>query len=122
MKYKFAHNNINVLNLEKSLNFYSKALGLKEVKRLSFSDFAIVFLKDSSSQHQLELTYLKNRKEPYNLGDNEIHLAFTVDNFKASYEFHKKMNCIVFENQEMNLYFITDPDGYWIEIIPENKE
>ena len=54
----------------------------------------------------------------YNLGDNEIHLAFTTDDMDAAHKKHREMDCICFENPEMGIYFIHDPDGYWIEIVP----
>ena len=66
----------------------------------------------------LELTYLHDRKEPYDLGDNEFHLCMRTDDFDAAYRRHKEMGCICYENQEMGIYFISDPDGYWTEIIP----
>lgn len=123
MQFTFAHNNINVLNLGKSLAFYRDALQLTEVRRHESSDgsFIIVFLSDGQMPHQLELTWLKNRKEPYNLGDNEIHLAFKADDFAAAHALHEKMGCICFENKAMGIYFINDPDDYWIEIIPRNR-
>lgn len=120
MKFTFAHNNLNVLDLEKSLAFYKEALGLKEVRRKEASDgsFTLVFLSDDTTTHQLELTWLKDREDPYDLGDNEIHLAFRTDDYYAAYELHKKMGCICYENKDMGIYFIKDPDGYWLEIIP----
>lgn len=120
MKFKFNHNNINVLDLEKSLNFYKEALGLVEVKRREeeHGEFVLVFLGDGSSNHTLELTWLRDRKEPYNLGENEFHIALTVDDFEAAYEHHKQMGCICFENKAMGIYFISDPDNYWVEILP----
>lgn len=120
MKFSFNHNNINVLNLEKSLEFYKQALGLVEVKRVEHEkgDFILVFLGDGHSKQVLELTWLRDRTEPYNLGENEFHIAFTVDNFQAAYEHHKQMGCICFENKEMGIYFINDPDNYWVEILP----
>lgn len=121
MNFKFAHNNINVLNLEKSLEFYKSALNLVETRRKNASDdsFTLVFLSDAlRSEHLLELTYIKNKTSPYNLGDNEIHLAFKVDDFESAYNHHKDMGIICFENKDMGIYFISDPDGYWIEIIP----
>ena len=74
MNFKFIHNNFNVLDLEKSLEFYEKALGLKEVKRMNAEDgsFILVYLGDGQTPHQLELTWLRDRKEPYNLGENEF--------------------------------------------------
>lgn len=121
MNFKFAHNNINVLNLEASLKFYEEALGLKEVRRKEKEDgsFILVYLGDSSTTHQLELTWLRDWDRPYNLGDNEFHLAFTVDDYEAAYQKHKEMNCICYENPGMGIYFISDPDGYWLEVVPQ---
>ncbi|HXX87452.1 MAG TPA: VOC family protein, partial [Candidatus Acidoferrum sp.] len=77
MNFRFAHNNFNVLDLEKSVAFYKKALNLKEVRRYEAPNrgFTLVFLEDGETDHKLELTWIKDRKEPYNLGDNEFHLA-----------------------------------------------
>lgn len=120
MQFRFAHNNLNVLDLEKSLAFYTHALGLQEMGRKQASDgsFTLVFLGDGETTHQLELTWLRDRTQPYNLGDNEIHLAFHVDDFDAAHALHAEMGCICYENPGMGIYFISDPDGYWIEIIP----
>lgn len=120
MKFTFDHNNINVLDLNKSLSFYKEALGLEEVKRYEPEDksFILVYLGDGTTRHRIELTWLRDRKEAYDLGDNEFHIALTVDDFDAAYEHHKKMGCICYENKDMGIYFINDPDDYWIEIIP----
>ncbi len=117
--FKFAHNNLNVLDLEKSLAFYKEALGLEEVRRMDAGDFILVYLGDGKTPHQLELTWLRDRKEPYNLGDNEFHLAFTTKEFDKAHEKHSKMGCICYENKGMGIYFISDPDGYWLEVLPE---
>lgn len=121
MNFTFAHNNINVLNLEASLKFYEDALGLKEVRRKEKEDgsFILIYLGDGSTTHQLELTWLRDWDRPYNLGDNEFHLAFTVDDYDAAYKLHKEMGCICYENPSMGIYFINDPDGYWLEIVPK---
>jgi lactoylglutathione lyase len=123
MVFKFAHNNINVLDLGRSLAFYKQTLGLEEVRRHDAKDgsFVLVYLGDGRSPHRLELTWLRDRKEPYNLGDNEIHLAFTVDDYAAALARHKEMGVVCFENPAMGIYFIEDPDGYWLEIVPENR-
>ena len=120
MKFKMIHNNINILDLEKSMAFYEEALGLTEVERKSSEDgsFIIVYLANESSEHQLELTWLRDWKKPYDLGDNEFHLAFRTDDYEAAYAKHKAMGCICYENLDMGIYFIADPDGYWLEIIP----
>lgn len=120
MNFTFNHNNLNVLDLEKSLDFYEKALGLKveRIKEADDGSFKLAFLSDGSTAHQLELTWLRDMDRPYNLGDNEFHLAFTVDDMDAALEHHKKMDCVCFENTDMGIYFIEDPDGYWLEIVP----
>jgi lactoylglutathione lyase len=123
MKFQFNHNNINVLDLEKSVAFYKEALGLEVINRKEAADgsFILVFMGDGVTGHKLELTWLRDWKEPYNLGDNEFHLAFIVDDFDAAYEHHKKMGCICYENKSMGIYFINDPDEYWVEIVPTRK-
>lgn len=123
MNFQFAHYNYNVFDLEKSMAFYKQALGLTEVRRKVAQDnsFVLVYLGDGQTDFQLELTYLVGRKEPYNLGDNEVHLAFTVPDFEAAHKLHQEMGCICYENPDMGIYFISDPDGYWLEIIPERR-
>ena len=123
MNFRFDHNNFNVRDLEKSLNFYRDALGLVETRRIEPADksFMLVFLGDGKTAHKIELTWLRDRTEPYNLGDNEFHLALKVDDYVAAFEHHKKMGCVCYENPAMGIYFIEDPDGYWLEIIPEKK-
>lgn len=121
IKGRFDHFNINVLDLGKSIEFYSKALGLKEHRRKEAKDgsFILVYLTDGQTGFTLELTWLRDRKEPYELGDNESHLCFRVaGDYDAVRNFHKEMGCVCFENKEMGLYFINDPDDYWIEVLP----
>ena len=119
--FRFNHFNFNVLDLDRSLAFYKQALGLTPVREKEAEDqsFKLIYLADAAnSPFQLELTWLRDRKEPYDLGECEFHLAFTADDFQATYEKHKAMGCICFENPAMGIYFISDPDGYWIEIVP----
>lgn len=120
MQFTFKHTNFNVLDLKRSMEFYEDALGLKETARIEGGDdFTIVYLGDGISDFRLELTWLKGRKEPYNLGENEFHTAFSVNDMKAALAKHKEMGCVVYENEAMGIYFIADPDGYWLEIVPE---
>lgn len=123
MRFTFAHNNLNVLDLEKSVWFYRQALGLRETRRIEAADksFTIVFLGDAATDHKLELTWLRDRTEPYALGDNEFHLAFETDDLDAAMRLHREMGCVCFENPGMGIYFISDPDGYWLEIVPAQK-
>lgn len=118
--FRFAHNNLNVLNLERSLKFYAEALDLHEVGRIDGEDFTIVYLGDSfDSHHKLELMQVNEKNTPYELGDNKFHLAFTTKNFAAAHARHEKMGCICRENKKMGIYFIKDPDGYLLEVLPE---
>ena len=123
MKFKMIHENYNVFDLDRSKAFYEKALGLTEVRRITAQDgsFIIVYLANEESDFQLELTWLRDMDRPYNLGDCEFHLAFQVEDFDAAHALHKEMGCICFENEAMGIYFIQDPDGYWLEIVPEKK-
>ena len=107
--FRMAHQNFNVLDLNQSLTFYQTALGLHEVRRKETPDFTLVYLADDSETFQLELTWLKDRVTPYNLGDEEFHLAFATDDLQAAHDLHAKMG----------IYFIKDPDGYWLEIVPQ---
>ena len=119
---KFDHYNFNVLNLEESIAFYDRALGLKETRRKTAADgsFILVFLGDGKTGFTLELTWLRDREKAYDLGECEFHLCMRVaGDYDDVSRYHKEMGCVCFENTEMGLYFIEDPDGYWIEILPE---
>lgn len=118
--YTFNHFNFNVTDLDRSLKFYKEALGLEPVRRKEAEDgsFVIVFLGDRKTTFRLELTWLRDHPQKYDLGEREFHLALKAPDYQAAYARHKEMGCICFENPAMGIYFITDPDGYWIEIIP----
>ena len=120
MKFEMYHSCITVLDLEKSLAFYKEALGLEVVRTIEPEDgsFKIVFLGHEDSACRLELTWYADRKEPYNLGDNEIHIGFRTADFAGAHAKHKEMGCICYENEAMGIYFIEDPDGYWMEVVP----
>ena len=120
MKFKMCHENYNVLDLGRSMEFYEKALGLKEVRRIEAEDgsFIIVYIGNETTDFVLELTWIRDRKEPYNLGEMEFHLAFETDDYEAALALHKEMDCVCFINEEMGIYFIQDPDGYWLDVVP----
>ena len=105
----FNHFNFNVSDLDKALRFYKDALGLEPVRRKEAEDgsFVIVFLGDGQTDFRLELTWLREHPQKYDL-----------DDYEAAHKRHEEMGCICFENPKMGIYFISDPDGYWIEIIP----
>ncbi len=121
MAFHFAHQNFNVLDLDRSIAFYREALGLHVVREKAASDgsFKLMFLTDEAGLFQLELTWLKDRTAPYDLGEAEFHLAFLTDDMESAHALHEKMGCICYENKGMGIYFIADPDGYWLEIVPK---
>ena len=104
---QFNHFNFNVLDLDRSLAFYRQALELEAVEEKTAADSSF------------KLVYLRDRTEPYDLGEGEFHLAFLTDRFDELLARHRAMGCVCFENPDMGIYFIEDPDGYWIEIVPE---
>lgn len=120
MKFKMIHENYNVADLARSMAFYEKAVGLHEKRRITAEDgsFIIVYMGNEETDFELELTWLRDFDRAYNLGDCEFHLAFRVDDFDAAHKLHEEMGCICFENPSMGIYFIVDPDGYWLEILP----
>ena len=120
MKFKMIHENYNVQDLDKSLAFYEKALGLHEKRRKTAPDgsFIIVYIGNEESTFELELTWLAEHPQKYDIGEEEFHLAFEADDFEAAHKLHEEMGCICFENHSMGIYFIQDPDGYWLEILP----
>ena len=116
----FAHFNFNVVDLEKSLAFYKEALGFTEKRRKTAEDGSFIrsCLTDGSTGFELELTWLRDFEKPsYDLGDEEFHLAVATDDMEATRKKHEEMGCIKYVNEKMGIYFITDPDGYWIEIV-----
>lgn len=123
MNFKIIHTNFNVADLDRSIAFYNKALGLTETRRKEAQDgsYKIAFLNDGVGEYQLELTWLRDKEGPYDLGDNEMHVAFRTDDYEAAHRLHEQMGCICYENKAMGIYFIEDPDGYWLEVLPVRK-
>lgn len=119
--FTFNHFNFNVFDLEKSLEFYDKALGLKPVRTKKAEDgsFILVYLGDGKTNFTLELTWLRDRKERYNLGDLEYHLAMETEDMEEAHKKHEELGVICYENPDMGIYFISDPDGYCIEVVPK---
>lgn len=124
MNYKMLHTCIRVMDLEKSLKFYKDALGLVEQKRKDFPEhkFTLVYLSDESGNYELELTYNYNPEKPYELGNGFSHIAVAVDDLEGSRERHKEMGYKVTKlmglpDSPPKFYFVTDPDGYEVEVI-----
>jgi lactoylglutathione lyase len=123
MQAKMIHENIHVLDIDKSLAFYDQALGLRVLRRVGPDDgsWELVYLGNDKTGFELELTWNKGRTEPYDNGGEDTHLAFEVEDIDAAHAIHQEMGCIVYENKDMGIYFITDPDGCWLEILPEKR-
>ena len=123
MSFTMVHENYNVSDLNASIAFYDKALGLREVRRKEAQDgsFIIVYLANENAPFELELTWLRDHPQKYDLGECEFHLAFHTEDFDAAHALHEQMGCICYENPKMGIYFIKDPDGYWLEVLPPVK-
>ena len=81
------------------------------MRRTTTDDFIIAYLSNNVSDFELELTWLKDHPQPYNLGECEFHLAFQAEDYEAAHKKHEEMGCICFENEAMGIYFIVDPDA-----------
>jgi len=124
MQYKLEHACIRVMNLEKSLEFYSEALGLEEVRKKDFPEwkFTLVYLSDADKNFEIELTYNYDPEKPYELGNGFSHFALTVADLEGSHKAHKEAGYEITDlkglpGSKPMYYFVTDPDGYKIEII-----
>ncbi|MDD3164664.1 MAG: VOC family protein [Oscillospiraceae bacterium] len=120
MKFEMYHENYNVSDLDRSIAFYRAAFGLEPSRHIDAEDgsFKIVYMTNPESTFMLELTWLRAHPEKYDLGETEFHLAFRTDDFDGAHAKHAAMGCICFENPSMGIYFVEDPDGYWLEVVP----
>lgn len=120
MKAKFVHRCTHVLDKDASIKFYEEALRFKVVREIGPEDgsWTNTFMANDEAPFEIEFTWNRGRVEPYDNGGKDTHIAFSVDDFDACHELHEKMGRIVRENPRMGLYFIADPDGQWIEILP----
>ncbi len=124
MKTKMLHTCIRVKNLEKSLKFYSEALGLIETSRKDFPEheFTIVYLSDENNAYELELTYNYNQETPYEIGNGFSHIAVGASDLEGLREEHIAKGYEVtplkgLPGEAPRYYFVTDPDGYKVEVI-----
>ncbi len=123
-EYKMHHSCIRVMDLEKSLEFYKKAFGFKVARKNDFPEdkFTLVFLEDVTGNFSLEITYNYDQEVSYTIGNGYSHLAVAVSNVKDSYKRHQEEGFDVggmhsLSEDSAGFYFITDPDGYDIEVI-----
>lgn len=122
---KVIHSMIRVLDEDRSRDFYSRAFGLELADRLEFESFTLIYLRNSESSFELELTVNKGRTEPYNLGDGYGHLAVSVEDLDA---LHHELSANGFSPRKIvdfrngdapvaRFFFVADPDGYQIEVL-----
>jgi len=122
---KMIHSMIRVLDEQRSIDFYSKAFGLEVAERLDFETFTLIYLSNSETGFELELTVNKGRKDAYDLGDGYGHLAFSVEDVDAE---HKRLTDAGLAPRKLvdfapagkviaRFFFIQDPDGYEIEVL-----
>ena len=122
---KMIHSMIRVLNEDASVAFYSTAFDLGIADRLDFSDFTLVYLSNAETGFELELTINKDQSEAYDLGNGYGHLAVSVDDLDAE---HQRLTDAGMEPRKIvefkpdgtlvgRFFFITDPDGYEIEVL-----
>ncbi|GLQ37596.1 lactoylglutathione lyase [Rhizobium albus] len=122
---KAIHSMIRVLDEARSVAFYDQAFGLKVADRLDFESFTLVYMSNDETGFELELTVNKGRTEPYDLGDGYGHLAFSVDDLEAE---HKRLTNAGLSPRKLvdfapageviaRFFFISDPDGYQIEVL-----
>ena len=120
MKAKFVHRCTHVMDRDATIAFYEKALGMHIVRVVAPEDgsWSNTYMANDDSPFEVELTWNRGRTEPYENAGKDVHIAFEVDDIAAYRALHEEMGCIVFDNPRMGLYFIADPDGQWIEIVP----
>lgn len=125
---KAIHTMIRVLDESRSVDFYSRAFGLKVADRFPFETFTLVYLRNEEADFEIELTINHDRKEPYDLGTGYGHVAFAVDDLAAEHarferegfspapikEFHRDGALMA------KFFFVTDPDGYKIEVLQKH--
>ena len=124
MAVKMLHTCIRVMNLEKSLEFYKNGLGLIETRRNDFPEykFTLVYLSNEEGGYEIELTYNYDPEKSYELGNGFSHVAIGADDIVALREKHIEMGYEVTDlkglpGEPPRYYFVTDPDGYKVEVI-----
>ena len=122
---KAIHMMIRVMDEAKSVEFYGKAFALKVKDRFDFDGFSLVYLKNDENDFEVELTINHGRTEAYTHGTGYGHLALSVSDLDAEHkrftaaglspnpikEFHRDGALMA------KFFFVTDPDGYRIEVL-----
>ncbi len=117
---KLKHVCVHVLELERSLRFYREALGLTPQREVSMPQrgWKLVFLGDGVTDFQLELCQETGRTEPFHLGNDTPHVALEAEDFNALKVRHRAQG-LIFDELPSGIYFIQDPDGHILEILPK---
>lgn len=117
-----SHVCVHVFQLSRSIEFYRTALGLTPQRELSMPDrgWELVFLGDGTTPFQLELCQETGRTAPFRLGDDTPHVALTAEDFDALKARHQEMG-LIFDELPSGIYFIRDPDGHILEILPPKR-
>ena len=116
---------IRVLDEARSISFYETAFGLSVADRLDFPNFTLVYMSNSESNFELELTINKDQTEPYELGNGYGHLAVSVEDIDAEHARFIREGLSPRKLVEFapageivaRFFFVTDPDGYEIEVL-----
>ncbi|MEL7013643.1 MAG: VOC family protein [Pseudomonadota bacterium] len=122
---KSIHSMIRVLDEARSIAFYDTAFGLKVADRLDFPSFTLVYLSNSESEFELELTINKDQTDAYELGNGYGHFAVSVDDLDAE---HARFEAAGLNPRKLvefapageivaRFFFVADPDGYEIEVL-----
>lgn len=120
---KILHTCLNVMNMDRSIEFYTKQMGLKFVSRreVKQNNAEIAFLKDDAAG-ALELTHWRDKKSLAE-GENFDHIAFETKDIDASVrELRSQRVTIAMEPFSLQgssgkIAFVKDPDGNWLELI-----
>lgn len=123
MAQRMLHTCLRVQDLEKSIKFYQETFGFKETRRKEYPEhkFTIVYLSFDGDDYELELTYNYDHG-PYTVGDGFSHMAISADDLEATHQKHIDLGYQVTDLKGLpgnvpNYYFVTDPDGYRVEVI-----
>ncbi len=122
---KAIHTMIRVRDLDRSIDFYDQAFGLKVADRFDFEGFTLVYLRNDENDFEIELTWNEGQQEPYSHGTGYGHVAVCVDDVKAEHVRFKAAGLSPNDVKEFNrdgalmarFFFVQDPDGYKIEVL-----
>src|SRR5262249_14838617 len=125
--YQLLHTMIRVLDLEKSIDFYTRLLGMKLLRRKDYptGEFTLAFVGsgDEADHTAIELTHNWGQREPYALGTAFGHLAVSVPDIYAACETLAREGVKIprppgpMKHGGSVIAFVEDPDGYKIELI-----